>query len=127
MLLVPIVACSGGPTQPDRVPAGQPFDLRVGDSALTTDDLRVQFDTVRSDSRCPMDALCVRAGEAVIAITLSLPGEAAVGRELETVPAKAQTTFSRFTITLSSLAPYPRSDRQIQPNDYIATFIVSVR
>ena len=127
LLLVPIVACSGGPTQPDRVPKGAPFNLRIGESALTTDDLRIRFDTVRSDSRCPMDALCVRAGEAVIAITLSLPGEAAVGRELETVPAKAQTTFSRFTITLSSLAPYPRSDRLIQPNDYIATFIVSVR
>lgn len=127
LLLVTIAACSGSPTQPDRARTGQPFDLGVGQTATTTDDLRIRFDTVRSDSRCPMDALCVRAGEAVIAITLSLPGEAAVGRELETVPAKAQTTFSRFTITLSSLAPYPRSDRQIQPNDYIATFIVSVR
>lgn len=92
-----------------------------------TDRLRIRFDTVRSDSRCPMDALCVRAGEAVIAITLSLPGEAAIGRELETVPAKSQTGYSRFTITLSSLAPYPRSDRPIQPNDYIATFVVNVR
>ena len=127
LLLAPIVACSGGPTQPDRVRADQPFDLGVGQTATTTDDLRIRFDTVRSDSRCPMDVQCVRAGEAVIAITLSLPGEAAVGRELETVPAKSQTTFSRFTITLSSLAPSPRSDRQIQPHDYIATFIVSVR
>ena len=92
-----------------------------------TDGLRIRFDTVRSDSRCPMDALCVRAGEAVIAITLSLPGEIAIGRELETVPAKSHTSYSRFTITLSSLAPYPRSDRQIRPTDYIATFVVNVR
>ena len=119
-----ICACSGSPTQPDRVPAGRPFDLRVGDSALTTDNLRIRFDTVRSDSRCPMDALCIRAGEAVIAITLSLAGEAAIGRELETVPARSQTTHSRFTITLSQLQPYPRSDRQIQPRDYVATFVV---
>jgi hypothetical protein len=119
-----ICGCSGGPTQPDRIPAGRAFDLGVGQTAMMTDGLRIRFDTVRSDSRCPMDALCVRAGEAVIAITLSLPGEAAIGRELETVPARSRTTYSRFTITLSQVQPYPRSDRQIQPRDYVATFIV---
>lgn len=124
VVLLLVAACSG-PTAPDRVPKGEPFDLRVGESALTTDDLRIKFDTVRSDSRCPMDALCVRAGEAVIAVTLSLAGEAAIGRELQTVPDKSRTTYTRFTITLSSLAPYPRSDRQIQPNDYLATFVVN--
>ena len=106
------------------VPTGQPFDLRVGDSALTTDDLRIRFDTVRSDSRCPMDALCVRAGEAVIALTIGRSGEVPVGRELDTTPARSSTTFLNFTITLSSLQPYPRSGRQIQPGDYVATFVV---
>lgn len=120
-------ACSGSPTQPDRVPSGQPFDLRVGDSVLTTDDLRIRFDTVRSDSRCPMDALCVRAGEAVIALTVGRTGEVPVGRELDTTPARSSTTYLNFTITLSSLQPYPQSGRQIQPGDYIGTFIVDVR
>ncbi len=122
--LVLIVACGGNPMQPDRVPTGQPFDLRLGDTALTTDDLRIRFDTVRSDWRCPMDAFCVRAGEAVIALTLSKAGEAAVGRELDTTPAKSATTYLNFTITLSALAPYPRSDRQIQPGDYVASLVV---
>jgi hypothetical protein len=71
-----------------------------------------------------MDAFCVRAGEAIIAVTLSAPGETAAGRELQTVPAQAQTFYSRFTITLSQLQPYPRSDRQIRPGDYVATFVV---
>ena len=124
LLLVTIAACSGSPAQPDRVPSGQPFDLRVGDSALTTDDLRIRFDTVRSDSRCPMDALCVRAGEAVIALTIGRTGEVPVGRELDTTPARSSTTHLNFTITLSSLQPYPRSDRQIQPGDYVATLVV---
>jgi hypothetical protein len=127
LLIVAVLAldaCSGNPTQPDRVPKGQPFELRVGNAALTTDDVRIRFDTVRSDSRCPMDALCVRAGEAVIALTIGRTGEVPVGRELETTPARASTTFQNFTITLSSLAPYPRSDRQIQPGDYVATLVV---
>ena len=125
-LLLLLAGCTS-PTQPDRVPKNEPFDLRIGESALTTDDVRIRFDTVRSDSRCPMDALCVRAGEAVIALTVSSVGEIPVGRELDTTPARSSTTFLHYTITLSSLQPYPRSDRQIRPEDYVATFIVNVR
>jgi hypothetical protein len=120
------VGCSS-PTQPDRVPKGKPFDLRIGESALTTDDVRIRFDTVRSDSRCPMDAICVRAGEAVIALTLSRVGEIPVGRELDTTPARSSTTYLNFAITLSSLQPYPRTDRRIQPGDYVGAFIVTLR
>ena len=125
-LLLLLAGCTS-PTQPDRVPKGEPFDLRIGESALTTDDVRIRFDAVRSDSRCPMNVLCIRAGEAVIALTLSRVGEIAVGRELDTTPARSSTTFLNFTITLSSLQPYPRTDRQIRPADYVATFIVSLR
>ena len=126
-VVVLLAAACASPTQPDRVPKGEPFDLRIGESALTTDDVRIRFDTVRSDSRCPMDAICVRAGEAIIALTLSRTGEAAVGRELDTTPARSSTTFLNFVITLSQLQPYPRSDRQIQPGDYVATFVVTLR
>lgn len=127
VLFVAVMGCSTGPTQPDRVPKNQPFDLRIGESALTTDDVRIRFDAVRSDSRCPMDAVCVRAGEAVVTLTLSRGGEIPVGRELDTTPARSSTTFLNFLITLSQLQPYPRADRQIQPRDYVATFVVTLR
>jgi hypothetical protein len=126
-LIVWIAGCNGSPTQPDRVPTGRPFELRVGESALTTDDVRIRFETVRSDSRCPIDAICIREGEAVIALTIGRAGEVPVGRELDTTPARSSTTFLNFTITLSSLQPYPRSDRPFQPGGYIGTFIVHVR
>ena len=109
------------------MPTGRPFDLRVGESALTTDDLRIRFDIVRSDSRCPMDALCVRAGEAVIALTVGRVGEVPAGRELDTTTARSSTTFQNFTITLSSLQPYPQSASPMQPGDYIGSFVVNVR
>ena len=125
--LILLLAGCISPTQPDRVPKNEPFDLRIGESVLTTDDIRIRFDAVRSDSRCPMDAICVRAGEAVIALTLSRDGEVPVGRELDTTAARSATTFLNFTITLSSLQPYPRSDRQTRPEDYVATLIVSLR
>ena len=127
LLVLLLVAGCTSPTQPDRVSKNEPFDLRIGESALTTDDVRIRFDAVRSDSRCPLDALCVRAGEAVIALTLSRSGEIPTGRELDTTPARSATAFLNFTITLSQLQPYPRSDRQIQAADYVATFVVSLR
>jgi hypothetical protein len=127
VMAVAIVGCNGSPTQPDRVPTGRPFDLKVGETALTTDDLRIKFETVRSDSRCPTDVNCIRAGEAVIALTVGKVGEVPVGRELDTTPAGSSTTVQNFTITLSSLQPNPRSDRPIPPGDYIGTFIVHVR
>ena len=127
VLAVSIVACSGSPTQPDHVQSNQPFELAVGDTAVVNGGLRIRFDAVRSDSRCPMDALCVRAGEAVVGVMLSMPGQAPEGRDLETVPARSQTTYSRFAIALSQLQPYPRSDREIHPRDYVATFIVQAR
>jgi hypothetical protein len=126
VVLLLIAGCAG-PTQPDRVPTDKPFDLRIGESAVTTDDIRIAFDAVRSDSRCPADVNCIRAGEAVIALTLSRVGELPVGRELETTPERSSTTFLNFTITLSSLQPYPRSDRQTRSEDYVATFVVRVR
>ncbi len=125
-LLLLVAGCSGSPTQPS-IAAGTPFDLRIGQTAVAADGLRVTFDAVRADSRCPMDALCIRAGEAVIAVTLAAPGEPSATRELQTVPSQAQTSYSRFLITLSQLQPYPRSDRQIQPADYVATLLVHVR
>jgi hypothetical protein len=126
VVLLLIAGCAG-PTQPDRVPTDKPFDLRIGESVVTTDDIRIAFDAVRSDSRCPADVNCIRAGEAVIALTLSRVGELPVGRELETTPERSSTTFLNFTITLSSLQPYPRSDRQTRSEDYVATFVVRVR
>ena len=126
LVLLVVVGCAS-PVQPDRVPKDKPFDLHIGESALTTDDVRIRFDTVRSDSRCPADVQCVRAGEAVIAVTLSRPGEAGVGRELETTPARSSTAFLNFTITLTSLQPYPRTDRQTRTEDYVGTFVVTLR
>ena len=53
------------------MPLDQPFDLRAGQSAVVPGGLKVTFDRVVSDSRCPIDAICVWAGEAVIALKLS--------------------------------------------------------
>ena len=125
-LVLAALGCTGNPTQPDGVPLGRPFELRAGSSALLDDGLRMRFDSVRSDSRCPMDALCVWVGDAVVALSLSQSGDQAE-LELHTERGQSETSYAAYSIRLDGLQPYPRSDRRIAPEDYIATFTVRMR
>jgi hypothetical protein len=118
--------CAAHPSQPSR-PLGQPFDLKAGTSAVLADGLKLTFDRVRSDSRCPLDALCIQAGEAIVVLTLSQSGAAQEERELRTTPALSEASYLSYAIKLVALAPYPRSTQQIRPEDYVATLTVDRR
>lgn len=118
--------CATHPAQPSR-PLGQPFELHAGTSAIVDDRLRVMFERVRSDSRCPLDALCIQAGEAIVVLTLLQPAAAQVEQELRTTPGFSETSFDSYLIRLVALAPYPRSTSQIRPEEYIATLTVDRR
>jgi hypothetical protein len=113
------------PTGPDAV-AGTPFQLKHGETASLPDNARLRFDTVRADSRCPIDAICITAGDATIAVTL-MRSSGNESRDVHTLPAQSHFSYSKFTVTLTELQPYPRSDRQAKPEDYTATFVVDVR
>jgi hypothetical protein len=119
--------CGGHSLGPTRTALGQPFELRTGSSAAVEGGLKVTFERVPADSRCPMDALCVRAGEALVALTVSQDGRDAAARELRTDPAGSEASYRGYSIKLLALAPYPRSDRQILPEDYVATLAVASR
>jgi hypothetical protein len=128
-----VVACASGafgcaahPSQPSR-PLGQPFDLKAGTSAVLADDLKLTFDRVRADSRCPLDAICIQAGEAIVVLTLSQSAGAQAEHELRTTPALSEASYLSYVIKLVALAPYPRSTQQIRPEDYVATLTVERR
>ena len=111
-------------TGPDAT-VGTPFELKLGAIASLPDSVKLRFDNVRSDSRCPIDAICVRAGEAIIAVTL-MRGTGNEAKELQTVPAQSQFSYSKYVVKLTELQPYPRSNRQTKPEDYVATFVVQM-
>jgi hypothetical protein len=122
VIALPTLACDN-PSGPDAV-VGAPFHLKAGETATIPDGARLRFDALRSDSRCPIDAICISAGDAIIAVTL-MRGSGSESRELHTMPAQSQLSYSRYTIKLTELQPYPRSDRPARPDDYVATFVVS--
>ena len=119
--------CAGNSTQPSHTPLGQPFELRSGASAILDGGLTITFDRVASDSRCPLDALCLEfhAGDAVVAVSISQSVGGSVVRELHTNTAGSEVSYLAYSIKLLSLSPYPRSDRQIRPGDYVATLTVA--
>jgi hypothetical protein len=121
------LACTGNPTQPTDVPLGQSFELRAGASATLPDSLKVTFNSVQNDSRCPMDAICVWAGDAIVKVALSQSGGNMAERDLHTNTSGTQAAYLAYTIKLVTLAPYPRSDRPIRPEDYVATLVVEAR
>ena len=120
---VAIAGCSG-PTSPDAA-AGTPFDLQVGATATLSNGFRIRFERIRSDSRCPLDVVCVRAGEAVIDVSLAASQGSVEVRQMRTDAAGSRIEYADHTIELTGLAPYPRSTQQIDPRDYLATFIVT--
>ena len=106
---------------------GMPFILRVGQEALISGEgLRLRFDEVVEDSRCPLGALCVWAGQGVITLTIEGPDGAAGTLQLSTLPPNDATTFlKQYDIRLQALTPYPASDEGISAGEYRATLLIT--
>jgi hypothetical protein len=117
--------CAGSSTQPSQTPLGQPFELRSRASAILDGGLTITFDRVATDSRCPMNALCIWVGDALVLVTISHRAGGAVQRELHTHMSESEASYLAYSIKLLALAPYPRTDRQILPGDYVATLNVT--
>ena len=119
--------CAGNPTQPGKVPLGEPFELRSGTSATFDGGLAIIFDRVASDSRCPIDAICITNGDAIIAITISQGAAGSGSRELHTDARGSEASYLNYSIKLLELQPYPQSSRPTRPEDYVATLTVARR
>lgn len=126
LALLAASACAGNPTSPSGVALGQEFSLRPGTSAVVEGaGLTVRFQAVVSDSRCPADALCIRAGEAVVALGAVFAG-GGLSWEASTA-SPADVAVGGYLVRLVRLEPYPVSSRTIAPGDYRATLLVTSR
>lgn len=118
-----VVACTAVRTEPTAVP-NTDFDLRIGGIARVQDtDIRIRFDTVPDDSRCPADVQCVWAGNATVRLTVDSSGKAALV-DLKTSVAQPGSAFGT-RIELRRLGPYPTASQQPRQSDYVATLRVS--
>jgi hypothetical protein len=126
-LLLAAMACGRsdmtGPTR--RVALGQSFELRVGEAATVGDELlAISFVGVTSDSRCPIDVVCVWAGEATLRLTLRRLPQPARVVEVKTPSSSEADSYDGYTIEVRALLPAPRSATPTDPAGYVATLVV---
>jgi hypothetical protein len=98
--------------------------LQVGEQT-TASGLSVTFAAVKQDSRCPIDAFCVRAGDATLVFDLSANRRAARYDLQVPSPDKGQVTYEGFLIEVQELTPYPSSGKTIRQDEYRATVKIS--
>ncbi len=116
---------------PPAVPAkdaalNQEFDIRVGQwVTIEGERLRVTFDRVSEDSRCPEGVQCVWAGNAKVVLRLSKSRKRSSTMTLNTGTDPKQAAYRGYEVRLVKLDPYPSEKRRIRKRDYVATVVVS--
>jgi len=117
--LAAVVACSGGsPTQaedPGRL------TLRMGaETAVAGTVTHIGLLQVENDSRCPIDAMCVWAGNAVAVLGIRAGTGPTVPYRLNTGLEPRTVDVMGYRVRLDSLLPRPRAGQAIPQGDYVA-------
>jgi hypothetical protein len=119
------MACSS-PTSPGDGPFQAEVTLRPGQvTAVASTPLRIGFDRVAADSRCPATAFCIQSGDALVALTVSVEGRAGAEVLLRTRGGTSGSELSvvvaGYELAVSGLQPYPETTTPIPPGDYRVT------
>ncbi|KAF0151220.1 MAG: hypothetical protein FD143_2159 [Ignavibacteria bacterium] len=91
--------------------------LKIGESVLLNNEMLITFTGVGADSRCPIDVICVWAGDAEIKLKLR---KGNLEREviLHTGLLPNSALFDGYEIYLASVLPFPKSNENIKPGQY---------
>jgi hypothetical protein len=108
---------------------GEEFQLRVGEHAGLNDiGLWVAFLGVDGDSRCPLKAMCVWAGDAAVLVETALfPDALSADSRPDTLHTHLDPKaldFGSVELVLVRLDPHPEAPSSISPDAYVATFLI---
>jgi hypothetical protein len=82
--------------------------------------VKITFNKITQDSRCPSDVQCFWAGSVTANVTLQSDTDKET-REFELV---TKIAFDSYKVTMTGVVPYPVSGKTIDPASYVATFKV---
>lgn len=125
-----LAACASGGNGPSMpTPAvNEEFTLAPGQTAgVSGTSIRLTFERVSEDSRCPVDVTCIWEGDAVVVLKVKIEADE-VTREVHTQggePRSRRAPAGEYVVTLVRLDPAPRSTAAIEPSAYRATLVVS--
>jgi hypothetical protein len=93
--------------------------LRHGEQKrVVGEQLGVGFKAVLTDSRCPIDAVCVWMGDAVAEVELTAAGGRTGKLELHTSLEPKADEWNGVKVTLLELQPAPRASEPTRPSAY---------
>ena len=100
--------------------------MRIGEVYCNqANGIRLECDSLVSDSRCPVGATCVWEGNAELSFILEQDSDQLHAFNLNTNPGfRTDTTINELRYKLIDLLPYPELDTVIDLNDYTVLFIV---
>jgi hypothetical protein len=108
-------------TEQNNPQLGDSFDLKIGESvSIKNEQLNFQFVTVSEDSRCPIGALCIWAGNASVVIKIYNMMDT-----LNTFLDPKEINYGSYKITLLKLSPYPQIGVPRDTTQYVAQFVVT--
>jgi hypothetical protein len=124
IVAVLVAALQAAPARPELE---RPFEVKPAE-VVTIEGLRITFEGVSEDSRCPTGVQCAWAGDATAAFILEKPPAVSEHRTLHTNARFArQVDYDAFVVKLVELEPYPKEGATIAPADYRATLVVTRR
>jgi hypothetical protein len=110
VLLITIVSCD---KPVENVQYTSPFIelYHCADTSINGNSIRICFDSMVRDSRCPLNVNCVWQGEATIKLSLEVNGRKQTFQlsTLNTPAYRNDTTIAGCKIKLLSVTPYPGS------------------
>ena len=103
---------------------GEPFDLRVGETAYIADTrFSVRADSVPEDSRCPQNAVCVWAGNARVSLTLRDGANTSAVELNSTIEPRAMVRWG-YRTELTGVQPLPTAGQRIAAETYVVRLVV---
>ena len=120
-----LAGCAG--TSEIKARLGQEFSLSVGQTALIAgENLKIRFEEVAGDSRCPRNVTCVWEGKVDCTVVIT---ENALSHQISLVQPGLTDQYSIATYQDYQLTfrvePYPEEGKQIPANDYRLLLTIS--
>ncbi|MCX7797000.1 MAG: hypothetical protein N2249_00060 [Melioribacter sp.] len=100
--------------------------LKYHQSILVNDDLKIYFDDVIADSRCPINAQCVWAGDGEIKLNFA-KDEVKFSTTLHTTLIPKSIVVWNYFVGLNSLLPYPELGKEIREEEYKAELKIKLK
>ena len=120
-----LARCDAGNPEQVCVRLGEPFDVRVGQTAYVADTrLSIHVDGVPEDSRCPQDVQCVWAGNARVVLELRDGENTDTASVSSTLEPHAVTRWD-YRIELVNVEPETTAGQPIPQSEYRVRLLVN--